>query len=256
LCCNFVRRRFINKKVAEELTKQEIQQKELKTKIEKYEEKNNVLNIKKDKFDQIHYNFVVKTREKQAKAMVFMRLHNFLAKKKLQRKTKRMIRQIYIKNLLRKSVKAWKIISFHQSNKNFEEKIKVKTDLELKNYENNLIIQQEKLKKSIKLAEERLLYEQKKKIQTKLSLDQVVLRGVSALNLQALKLSQNSLNDVYKADYVKEIQKNISNLLFPDTKEGLNNYTKRSENFQTTVNNKVTTTNKGTNKQSTIKSNK
>ena len=36
-------------------------------------------------------------------------------------------------------------------------------------------------------------------------LDQMVLRGISALNLQAMKLSQDSLKDVVGCDYKKEI---------------------------------------------------
>ena len=45
----------------------------------------------------------------------------------------------------------------------------------------------------IKQAEEKLKHENRKKIQVKLMLDQMVLRGISALNLQAMHLSQNSL---------------------------------------------------------------
>ena len=96
-------------------------------------------------------------------------------------------------NLIRKSLKAWKLMSFLESNKNFETKIKAKTELEIKNYETNLIEQQQKIHELIIKAEERLKHEQKKKIQTKLALDQVVLRGVSALNIEALKLSQSAL---------------------------------------------------------------
>lgn len=66
--------------------------------------------------------------------------------------------------------------------------------MEMKNYETSLVQQQEKIYELIAKAEEKLKLEQKKKIQTKLQLDQVVLRGVSALNIQALKLSQNALN--------------------------------------------------------------
>ena len=46
----------------------------------------------------------------------------------------------------------------------------------------------------------------------------MVLRGISALNLQAMSLSQNSLKDVVKCDYHKEIDKKYNTMLFPDTK--------------------------------------
>jgi hypothetical protein len=95
---------------------------------------------------------------------------------------------------LRKTLKAWKQFSFHQSNEHFENKIRERTELELKNYETNLVQQHARIYELIAKAEEKLKLEQKKKIQTKLQLDQVVLRGVSALNIQALKLSQSALN--------------------------------------------------------------
>lgn len=107
-----------------------------------------------------------------------------------------MVLNIRTNNLIRKSLKSWKFVSFHESNRNFEKKIKDRTDLEMKNYETNLIQQQERIYELIAKAEEKLIQEQKKKIQTKLQLDQIVLRGVSALNIQALKLSQSSLNGI------------------------------------------------------------
>lgn len=147
---------------------------------------------------------------------------------------------------MRKSLKGWKVFSFHESNIHFENKIRERTELELKNYETTLVQQQEKILELIAKAEEKLKLEHKKKIQTKLQLDQVVLRGVSALNIQALKLSQTALNgkiiyhlDVYKSEYLKEIEKNIKTMVFPETKEKLTSYTKRSENIQSSTKAKI-----------------
>ena len=57
-----------------------------------------------------------------------------------------------------------------------------------------------KLVQLIYKAEEKLKHENRKKVQTKLQLDQIVLRGISALNMKALALSQNSLNGMDKND--------------------------------------------------------
>ncbi len=46
----------------------------------------------------------------------------------------------------------------------------------------------------------------------------MVLRGISALNLQAMKLSQNSLKDVVGCDYKKEVDVKYNSMLFPETK--------------------------------------
>ena len=78
--------------------------------------------------------------------------------------------------------------------------------------------QKEDMWNLIAKAEEKLKHENRKKVQVKLMLDQMVLRGISALNLQAMSLSQNSLKDVVKCDYHKEIDKKYNTMLFPDTK--------------------------------------
>ena len=46
----------------------------------------------------------------------------------------------------------------------------------------------------------------------------MILRGISALNLQAMKLSQDSLKDVVKCDYKKEIDVKYNSVLFPYSK--------------------------------------
>ena len=51
----------------------------------------------------------------------------------------------------------------------------------------------------------------------------MVLRGISALNMQAMKLSQNSLNDVIGCDYKKELDNKYHRMLFPYSKTTLIN---------------------------------
>ncbi len=46
----------------------------------------------------------------------------------------------------------------------------------------------------------------------------MILRGISALNMQAMKLSQNSLNDVVGCDYKKDIDVKYHSMLFPESK--------------------------------------
>jgi hypothetical protein len=95
-----------------------------------------------------------------------------------------------------------KSLTFLENKKTFEEKIKTKTDEELKEIENNLIKQKEELMKLILKADDKLKHENRKKIQAKLQLDQMVLRGISALNLKALALSQNSLNGNHNYNFI------------------------------------------------------
>jgi len=214
----------LNKKALEEAQRQEHQQKQVHDKLDKYTEKINSLTKQISKSDTFMERLVTSFRDNKKKSIAFMRLFSYHTQKQLNRKIKSMVQQIREKNLSRKALNSWKFVSFHESNKNFENKVKEKTDLEMKNYQANLIQQQEKIYELISKAEEKQKMEQKKKIATKLQLDQVVLRGVSALNIQALKLSQNSLNDVYKADYLKEVEKNVKNMVFPETNKNLSTY--------------------------------
>ena len=98
----------------------------------------------------------------------------------------------------------------------------------IKNEELNKIYEQhsnqkEKLILLINQAKEKLKHENRKKIQVKLMLDQMVLRGISALNMQAMKLSQNSLNDVIGCDHKKELDNKYHRMLFPYSKTTLIN---------------------------------
>ena len=87
-----------------------------------------------------------------------------------------------------------KKFSFLQKSQAYETKIKDKIENDIKQYEESLKKQKEELMNLILKAEEKLKHENRKKVQTRLKLDQIVLRSVSALNMQALSLSQNSLN--------------------------------------------------------------
>lgn len=78
--------------------------------------------------------------------------------------------------------------------------------------------QKQQLLLLINQAKEKLKHENRKKVQVKLMLDQMVLRGISALNMQAMKLSQNSLKDVVGCDYKKEVDAKYNSMLFPDSK--------------------------------------
>jgi hypothetical protein len=137
-------------------------------------------------------------------------------------------------SLKRKAIKLIKSITLFENNLEYDEKLKSRTDTHLNKYKESMKKQEYELLFLIEQAEEKLKHENRKKIQAKLALDQMVLRGVSALNMQAISLSQSSLNcnfyvfnyfilGVYKTDYVKEIDKSYKTMLFKTTQE---NFTK------------------------------
>ena len=128
------------------------------------------------------------------------------------------INKILIKNKKKKIFRALKNLSFFQGSKDYDKKLKnIKQNDLQKLYEdhNN---QKQQLLLLINQAKEKLKHENRKKVQVKLMLDQMVLRGISALNMQAMKLSQNSLKDVVGCDYKKEVDAKYNSMLFPDSK--------------------------------------
>lgn len=100
---------------------------------------------------------------------------------------------------MKKSIfKLLKTTTTFKSLKDYETEVKSKIDIDLRKYEETQIKQKEEILKLIFQAEDKLKHENRKKIQTKLLLDQIVLRGVSAMNLQALTLSNDALKGKLK----------------------------------------------------------
>jgi hypothetical protein len=128
------------------------------------------------------------------KSMIFRTIYLNMQENK---NFKRIIEKIdYFRSvsLKKKAIKLLKSITLFQGNKEYEEKIKSRTENLLFKYKDSMKKQEDDLLFLIQQAEEKLKHENRKKIQAKLALDQMVLRGVSALNMQAISLSQNSLN--------------------------------------------------------------
>jgi hypothetical protein len=103
---------------------------------------------------------------------------------------------IYNNNLKRRIFYAFKSQTINEKNNIYEQKLKQKTEQGIKTHELSMKQQLEDLMELIMKAEDRLKHENRKKVQTKLMLDQIVLKGISALNIQALGLSQNTLTGI------------------------------------------------------------
>ena len=129
-----------------------------------------------------------------------------------------LINKILIRNKKKKIFKALKNLSFFQGSKDYDAKLKNIKQVELQKLYENHNNQKQQLLLLISQAKEKLKHENRKKVQVKLMLDQMVLRGISALNMEAMKLSQNSLKDVVKCDYKKEVDAKYNSMLFPDSK--------------------------------------
>jgi hypothetical protein len=184
----------LNIKVADELQNQESLQNELHNKIGSYENKITNLKILIEKRKTLKCKFLDDLCDTKRKAAIFRFLVLNKNKRKNSKIVNNLIKKFYNEKMKRKCLSWIKNYSVLQRTADFEEKMRIKTEDELKSMQEGLEKQKEELLNLILKAEEKLKHENRKKVQAKLQLDQIVLRGVSALNMKALKLSQNSLN--------------------------------------------------------------
>lgn len=184
----------LNNKVSEELMAQESQQKDMHDKIDTYDRRVCDLDAVIEKRKAYKLAALEKLITTRTKASLFRFLINFRINKVNNQKKKNVVQKFYITKIKRKCLELIKKVSFLEMTNAFEEKIKIKTENDLREMEEGLIKQKENLFAMIFKAEEKLKHENRRKVQTKLQLDQIVLRGISALNMNALSLAQNSLN--------------------------------------------------------------
>ena len=208
----------LNTKIANEFQAQETQQKELHDKIDEKEEKLKKVKEIVQKRKTVDFNEKVLKVETVSKIKAFFGIKQYVMRKKELRKREALINKIILENKIRKIFKVLKSETLFEKTNAYEEKTKVLMQNDIVKMENTFKKQKEDMWNLIAKAEEKLKHENRKKVQVKLMLDQMVLRGISALNLQAMSLSQNSLKDVVKCDYHKEIDKKYNTMLFPDTK--------------------------------------
>ena len=176
-----------------ELLVQETQQKGLHDDIAKAEEKEKNIGDVKYRRNQVLLNSKYLKNDILLKRKALNGIYqNYLREKEIRNRNA-YICKILQENKIRKIFKVLKNDSIFRKNEEYEEKTKEASGTEVQKLEKNLNNQRESMMNLIKQAEEKLKHENRKKIQVKLMLDQMVLRGISALNLQAMHLSQNSL---------------------------------------------------------------
>ncbi|MCQ2821205.1 MAG: hypothetical protein MJ252_28425 [archaeon] len=183
----------LNNAIAHENESQEAQQKDIQTKLE--EKGARIANIK----ERIIARKKIQLKEKEFKTDLLMKLkifsmlkHNAQEEKAIRKKGA-MIAIILQKNKLQKIFQAFKKESFFLSTDKYIQKMKEASKNKFNDFSKNQSNQKEEMLKLIAQAKERLKHENRKKIQVKLLLDQMILRGISSLNMQAISLSQNSL---------------------------------------------------------------
>ncbi len=208
----------LNRQVAEEQANQEKQQKELGEQMQEKNKENNEINNRLSRRKQILLIEKEHKYQSDLKLKAFMSLYKNMIEQKEENKKMNLINKIIIRNKKKKIFRALKNLSFFQGSRDYDKKLKNVKGMELQKLYQDHNNQKQQLLLLINQAKEKLKHENRKKVQVKLMLDQMVLRGISALNMQAMKLSQNSLKDVVGCDYKKEFDAKYNSMLFPDSK--------------------------------------
>ena len=208
----------LNKQIWDEQSNQEKQQKELSEQMNEKNKINDEINQRLSRRKQILLREKEHKYENDLKLKGFMSLYKNMIEQKEENKKLNLIYKIITQNKIKKIFRALKAQSLFQKNKDYEIKLRKNKEIELQKLYEEQNNQKQQLLLLISQAREKLKHENRKKIQVKLMLDQMVLRGISALNLQAMKLSQDSLKDVVGSDYKKEIDLKYHSMLVPDSK--------------------------------------
>ena len=213
----------LNKQIAEEQANQEKQQKELAEQMQEKNKSNDEIYKRLSRRKQI---LLLEKEHKyisDLKLKAFISLYKNMIEQKEENKKLNYIKKILQKNKKKKIFRALKNLSLFQKSKEYDKKLQNIKNMELQKLYEDHTNQKNQLLLLIEQAKEKLKHENRKKVQVKLMLDQMVLRGISALNMQAMHLSQNSLKDVVGCDYKKDIDVKYNSMLFPDTKNTLVN---------------------------------
>lgn len=106
--------------------------------------------------------------------------------------------KFYEQGLMRRGAKAFKLFAQIAGNRLYERRVKEKVNIEVDAKVIEKKNQLEFLENMIKELEEKYRIELRKKAILKSQCDQAYLRGVSAISMEALKMSHSTLADYYR----------------------------------------------------------
>lgn len=218
----------LNETIQNELLSYEKIQTNLNNQIDSTKDDTEKLKLKQKRHRDLLLRLKLQRNEIKLKSNIFSFFKDNYEQEKREKKLDSQIIYSRIHRMKRNIFELLKKTTTFKPIKEYDNQIKTIVNNDLNKYREVQKNEKEELLRLIYQAEEKLKHENRKKIQTKLLLDQIVLRGVSAMNIKALSLSNDSLKgkkfiikDVYKSEYIKEIEKTFHSFNLPKTKETL-----------------------------------
>lgn len=183
----------LTESITNELLTQETEQKNIMDNIDQVNNETDKVKQQQQRVRKLIERTKLARINKELKSSAFRLLLTNLQDEKKNRKIETQLIYYRIYRLKKLLFGLLKRTTTYKPIKEFDLQVKTSIEKDLKTYEDTQIKEKEGILQLIYQAEEKLKHENRKKIQTKLLLDQIVLRGVSAMNIHALTLSNNSL---------------------------------------------------------------
>ncbi len=142
-------------------------------------------------------SIVAQWETQRKKRALFGAWKNRLMNKKKEAEQGEYLHAFYQQGLVLRSIKAFKLYAQAAGNKMYERRVKERINIDIQTRVEERQNEKEFLVAMIKELEEQLRIELRKKTIMKAQCDQAYLRGVSAISMEALKMSQSTLKDYY-----------------------------------------------------------
>ena len=163
----------------------------------KREDRENHIVEKTKQKKQLLMNIVVQWETQRKKRALFAAWKQRLNNKKKDIEQGEYLYAFYQQGLILRAMKGFKLYAQAAGNKMYERRVKERINTEIMVGVENRRNEKEFLVAMIKELEEQLRIELRKKTILKAQCDQAYLRGVSAISMEALKMSQSTLKDYY-----------------------------------------------------------
>lgn len=183
----------LNETIQNELLSYEKIQTNINNQIDNTKEETEKLKIKQKRHRDLLLRIKIQRKEIKLKSNIFGFFKDNYEQEKREKKIDSQIIYARIHKMKRGIFELLKKTTTFKPIKDYDNQIRNIVNEDLNKYKEVQKNEKESLIKLIYQAEEKLKHENRKKIQTKLLLDQIVLRGVSAMNIKALSLSNDSL---------------------------------------------------------------
>lgn len=188
----------LNKAVEEVKNQEAFELKNLNKKYMELDLRSKKLDKKNDRYEYLIDETVENWRKRRQIKILYSFWSKWSNAKSRENRQMDYCQKFYEQGLMRRGAKAFKLFAQIAGNRLYERRVKEKVNIEVDAKVIEKKNQLEFLENMIKELEEKYRIELRKKAILKSQCDQAYLRGVSAISMEALKMSHSTLADYYR----------------------------------------------------------